>query len=168
MNKYSKNLEIFINNGIYIPFMDEKDRKILLCLQEHGRWGVQRIAKETRIPITTVYHRMKSLEKEGIIKNYTIEVDYKKIGIPLVAYVLVVVDYRLLKEARFTQYELAQKILKEKGVESAAMVTGGTDIVLKIRVATIDELNQFITVKLRNIDGIERTQTMIVLNEAEK
>ncbi len=148
--------------------MDDKDKKIIICLQEHGRWSVQKIAKETRIPITTVYHRMKNLEKEGIIKKYMIEMDYKKVGLPLAAYVLVVVDYQSLKESRFTQYELTQKLLEEKGVESASMVTGGTDIVLKIRVATIDELNQFITVKLRNIEGIERTQTMIVLNEAEK
>jgi Lrp/AsnC family leucine-responsive transcriptional regulator len=70
--------------------MDDKDRKILLCLQEHGRWGVQKIAKETRIPITTVYHRMKSLEKEGIIKRYAVVLDHKKLGMPLAAYILVV------------------------------------------------------------------------------
>ena len=148
--------------------MDEKDRKILLCLQEHGRWGVQKIAKETRIPITTGYHRMKSLEKDGVIKRYAVVLDNKKLGLPLAAYVLVVVNYSILKDTNLSQYDLTKKLLKEKEVESAAMVTGGTDIILKARVANIDELNQFITVKLRNVEGIEKTQTMIVLNEAER
>ena len=148
--------------------MDEKDRKIIECLREHGRWSTQKIAKQTRIPITTVYHRMKRFEKEGIIKLYTVELDYTKMGLPLVTYVLITVDYKALKEGSLTQYDLTKKLLGEKEVESASMVTGGTDIILKIRVANVDELNKFITVKLRNVDGIERTQTMIVLNEVEK
>ena len=148
--------------------MDSKDRKIIECLQEHGRWSVQKIARQIRTPITTVYHRMKRLEKEGVIQGYTLQVDYKKMGMPLAAYVLITVDYKALKEADMTQYDLTKKILKEKEVESATMVTGGTDIILKMRAAHVDELNTFITVKLRNIEGIEKTQTMLVLNEAEK
>ncbi len=148
--------------------MDSKDRKIIECLQEHGRWSVQKIARQIRTPITTVYHRMKRLEKEGVIQGYAVQVDYKKMGMPLAAYVLITVDYKALKEAGMTQYDLTKKILKEKEVESATMVTGGTDIILKMRAAHVDELNTFITVKLRNIEGIEKTQTMLVLNEAEK
>ena len=148
--------------------MDDKDRKIIKCLQKHGRWSVQKIAKETRIPITTVYHRMKNMEKEGVIKGYTLQLDYKKIGLALAAYVLINVDYNKLNENEISQYTLSKKILGEKEVESAAMITGGTDIMLKIRVANIDELNQFITIKLRNIKGIEKTQTMVILNEAEE
>ncbi len=152
----------------YLFKMDNKDRKIIECLREHGRWSVEKIAKQTRIPITTVYHRMKRLEKEGVIQRYSVEVDYTKIGMPLAAYVLVTVDYKALKEINLTQYDLTKKLLGEKEVESASMVTGGTDIILKMRVADVNELNKFITVKLRNFDGIERTQTMLVLNEVEK
>lgn len=152
----------------YLFKMDNKDRKIIECLREHGRWSVEKIAKQTRIPITTVYHRMKRLEKEGVIQRYSVEVDYTKIGMPLAAYVLVTVDYKALKEISLTQYDLTKKLLGEKEVESASMVTGGTDIILKMRVADVNELNKFITVKLRNFDGIERTQTMLVLNEVEK
>lgn len=152
----------------YLFKMDNKDRKIIECLREHGRWSVEKIAKQTRIPITTVYHRMKRLEKEGVIQRYSVEVDYTKMGMPLAAYVLVTVDYKALKEISLTQYDLTKKLLAEKEIESASMVTGGTDIILKMRVANVDELNKFITVKLRNFDGIERTQTMLVLNEVEK
>ncbi len=148
--------------------MDEKDRKIITCLQKNGRWSVQKIAKETRIPITTVYHRMKNMEEKGIIKRYTLQMDYKKIGLALAAYVLITVDYDKLNENEISQDTLSKKILKEKEVESAAMVTGGTDIILKIRVVNIEELNKFITVKLRNIKGIEKTRTMVILNEVEK
>ena len=148
--------------------MDNKDLRIIECLREHGRWSIQKIAKQTRIPITTVYHRMKRLEKERVIQRYSVQLDYIKMGLPLAAYVLMTVDYKGLKQINLTQYDLIKKLLEEKEVESCSMVTGGTDIILKMRVANVDELNEFITVKLRNVDGIEKTQTMIILNEVEK
>jgi len=148
--------------------MDDKDWRVIECLKENGRWSVQKISKQIRIPITTVHNRLKKLAKEGIIKKYTIVLDHKKVGRPLASYIMVTVDYHDLKEQELSQYDLAKKLLKKKEVESAAMVTGGTDIVIKVRVADIDKLNQFITVDLRNIVGIEKTQTMLILNEAEE
>ena len=145
--------------------MDEKDEKILKLLKENSKLTTQQISKKTLIPITTIHNRIKKLEKEGIIKRYTLELDNKKIGKNIAAYIHIVVDYRLLKQIKMSQHELAKKLKQYEFVEEAAMVTGGTDIIIKVRVKDIDELDDFVTKKLRNIDGIEKTQTMIVLNE---
>ncbi|MBS3114319.1 Lrp/AsnC family transcriptional regulator [Candidatus Woesearchaeota archaeon] len=145
--------------------MDEKDEKILRLLKENSKSTTQQIAKKTLIPITTVHNRIKKLEKEGIIKKYTVEVDNKKLGKNIAAYIHIVVDYRLLKEIKMSQHELARKLRQYDFVEEAAMVTGGTDIIIKVRVRDINELDDFVTKKLRNIDGIEKTQTMIILND---
>ena len=145
--------------------MDEKDEKILNLLKENSKLTTQQIAKKTLIPITTVHNRIKKLEKEGIIKKYTLNLDNKKIGKNVAAYVHITVDYRLLKENKISQHELAKKLKQNEFVEEAAMVTGGTDIIIKVRVKDIDELDDFVTKKLRNIDGIEKTQTMVILNE---
>ena len=112
-----------------------------------------------------MHNRIKKLQKEGIIKRYTVELDNKKIGKNIAAYIHITVDYRLLKEIKMSQHELAKKLKQHEFVEEAAMVTGGTDIIIKVRVTDIDELDNFVTKRLRNIDGIEKTQTMIVLNE---
>ena len=45
------------------------------------------------------------------------------------------------------------------------MITGQSDIVAKIRVKNIEEVSDFVTKELRNIDGIEKTQTLVVLTE---
>ena len=57
--------------------MDNKDLRIIECLREHGRWSIQKIAKQTRIPITTVYHRMKRLEKERVIQRWLSKVEFQ-------------------------------------------------------------------------------------------
>ena len=146
--------------------LDKKDIAILAALKENAKLSTQQIAKRTRIPITTVHNRIKKLEKEGVIKGYTVVLDNKKIGKPVGAYILITVDYKLLKEIKRTQYELTQQLLKHPATESSAMITGVSDIIIKIRCGSVDELNEFVTVYLRNIQGVEKTQTAIVLNEA--
>ena len=145
--------------------MDEKDEKVLKLLRENSKLTTHKISKRLLIPITTVHNRIKKLEKEGIIKRYTVELDNKKLGKNIAAYIHIVVDYKLLKEIKMSQQDLARKLKHYEFVEEAAMVTGGTDIIIKVRVKDIDELDDFVTKKLRNIDGIEKTQTMIILNE---
>ena len=145
--------------------MDEKDEKILKLLRENSKLTSQQVSKKILMPITTVHNRVKKLEKEGIIKKYTLELDNKKVGKAIAAYVQIIVDYKVLKEKKMPQHELAMKLKQHESVEEAAMVTGGTDILIKVRVKNVDELDNFITKYLRNIDGIEKTQTMVILNE---
>ena len=150
-------------NGVKL---DKKDEAILAILKENAKLSTQQIAKRTRIPITTVHNRVKKLEKGGVIKGYTVVLDNKKIGKPLAAFILVTVDYKRLKEMKRSQYELAQQLLRHPAVESSAMITGASDIIIKLRARNIDELNDFVTIYLRNVEGVEKTQTAIVLNEA--
>ena len=145
--------------------MDKKDEQIIEILKENSKLSTQQISKKTSIPITTVHNRIKKLEKEGVIKRYTLELDNKKLGKDIAAYINIVVDYRLLKEKNLSQHELARKLKQHEFVEEAAMITGGTDLIIKVRVKNLDQLDNFVTKYLRNIEGIEKTQTMVILNE---
>jgi len=145
--------------------MDKKDQKIIEVLQENSRSSTQAIAKKTLIPITTVHNRIKKLKQSGIIDKFTISLNYKKIGKSLAAYIQITVDYSELKRIKKTQHELAAQLKNHKDVEQVAMLTGGSDIIIKIRVSDIDALDTFVTKDIRNIDGIEKTQTAIILNE---
>ena len=145
--------------------MDNNDEKILSLMKENSRLTSQQISKKTLMPITTVHYRIKRLEKEGIIKKYTLELDHKKLGKNVTAYVHIIVDYKSLREKKITQHELAKVLKQFDFVEEAAIVTGGVDIIIKVRVKDVDELDDFVIKKLRNINGIEKTQTMVVLSE---
>ena len=146
--------------------MDEKDEKILKLLKENSKLTTKQIAKKILMPITTIHVRIKKLEKVGVIKKYTLEFDHKKLDKNVSAYILITVDYKSLKEIKMSQHELVRKLKQYEFVEEAAMVTGGTDIIIKVRVKDVDELDDFVTKKLRNIEGMEKTQTMVILNEA--
>ena len=86
MRNLAKNRKIYIKNEIYIPFMlDNKDLAIIEVLKHNSNFSTQQISKKTGIPISTVHNRIRKLEKSGIIKEYTILLDNKKIGKPIAA-----------------------------------------------------------------------------------
>ena len=146
--------------------LDKNDLKIIEALKENSSLSTQKISKKTNIPITTVHNRIKKLEKEGVIEGYTVKLNNKKIGKTITAYIMITVDYKLLQQLKISQYELARKLKASPAVEDAAMITGAGDIIIKVGVKDIDDLNQFVTIELRNIKGVEKTQTAVVLNEA--
>lgn len=145
--------------------MDKKDLRILEILKERGDLTVRQIASRTLLPMTTVHHRIKRMRSEGVIKRYTIEVDHGKIGKGLASYVLVRVDSKYLKGFRKTQHDLVKVLNSMDFVEKADIVTGTIDIVLLIRVKDVEELDRVIVERLRDVQGIESTQTLVILKE---
>lgn len=166
MEYVTKNTENYINNGILFHSMDfdQKDLHILDILKQNARFTTKQIAKKLNIPITTVHNRIKKLEKLEIIKNYTVNLDYKKLGKPIVSYILMTVMYILPNGTKIKQDEVAKRIRSLENVEEVNILTGGFDIMIKVRSKDIDELNDFVIKKLRAIEGVDKTQTMIVLS----
>ena len=141
--------------------MDDKDFRVLEILKENSKLTTKQIAKKLNLPITTVHNRIKKLERNGIVKNYTVVLDHKKLGRNISSYVLVTVRY---DKEETSQERIAREIKGHHEVEEVSIVAGGTDILARVRVGDIDDLNEFIIKKLRNINGVDRTQTMIVLS----
>jgi DNA-binding Lrp family transcriptional regulator len=81
--------------------MDEKDKLILFELLQDCRQPLSKIAKEVRLPQQTVSYRIAKLEKEKIIKKYTINVDYQKLGLNRHSLYL---DLRGIKAEKVNEY----------------------------------------------------------------
>ena len=74
----------------------------------------------------------------------------------------------MIKASYTDQRLIVQKLLEHPSVENAAIMTGNTDIVIRIRVKSIEDLNKFILDYLRKIKGIQDSTTMISLENYEK
>ncbi|MFH1664218.1 MAG: Lrp/AsnC family transcriptional regulator [archaeon] len=143
--------------------MQDKSEQILEFLKKNSRLSLREIAKKAGIPLTTAHNRIKKMQKEGIIKNYSVEIDYSKLGFSLCAYILALVNYNVKHSV--SQQEIAKKILHLGFVETVDIITGEFDLLIKVRTKNVQQLNKFITKELRNIEGIDKTTTMIVLEE---
>ena len=60
--------------------IDLKDRKILYQLDVNARQSNARIGKKVRLSPEVVFHRIRNLEKRGIIEGYYATLDPTKFG----------------------------------------------------------------------------------------
>lgn len=65
--------------------LDEKDRRIIEVLKNNARTSYTEIAKILGLSDVAVLKRIRRLEQLGIIKRYTIVLDYKKLGYNIVS-----------------------------------------------------------------------------------
>ncbi len=145
--------------------LDEKDLKILEILQEHAEYTTRQIAKKTLLPATTIHHRIQKLKAEGIIRKYTVKLDWSKLGKSFIAYVLISVSLPLLKQKKKTQYDVAREIKRFSFVERADIVSGGADLVCILRVKDVEEFDKVLLGKLQLVEGVEKTQSLIVIHK---
>ncbi len=145
--------------------MDKTNIKIIKALEQNSRLSTNDIWKITGIPQTTAYNRIKKLKEEGIIEKFTIKLNKKKIGKGLAAYILCTVSYRTTKGEKLSQINVAKGVKAMSEVEDVSIVTGELDLIVKVAVEDVDTLNDFIVNKLRDVEGIEKTVTCVVLSE---
>jgi len=149
----------------YSIIMDKKDNKILDLLELDSGLTTSKISKKTNIPITTVHNRIQKMKKEGVIKNFTVNINYEKIGKPLTAYILVAVNQNLSGD--ISQQDIGKKIQMYDDVQNVDIVTGTTDLLIKVRIKSMRELSNLITNSFRKIKGVDKTQTMMVLESLD-
>ncbi len=141
---------------------DDKDARILSVLKENARLSRWQISKKVNLPVTTVHNRIKRMEKQNVIKNYTVEVNYEKIGKKVSAYVLS--TYNIEREEG-REREIPRELKKIEGVELVSQVTGKIDQILKIRCESVQELQRILIDKVRKIQGLSSTETLVVLKD---
>ena len=61
--------------------------------------------------------------------------------------------------------EVAKAVRAVAGVDEAEMVYGLYDVVAKVKVETMDELRQIIAYKIRRIEKVLSTQTILVVDK---
>lgn len=136
--------------------MDTRDQKIVNVLLENSRLSCREIAKRIGCSVATVVNRMRELEKNGIIKGYTTQLDYEKLGYDVQA----VISLRISKGKLF---EVEKKIAVHPQVFAVYDVTGNFDAIVVAKFKSRKALDTFLK-KIQTYDFVERTDTKLVLN----
>lgn len=137
--------------------LDQTDFEILEALQKDSRQTYTEIGKRLRLSHSTVYDRVKRMEKEGIIRGYTTDIDFEKAGIRSILAVVTV--YTDPKETESVAERLAQR------AEVHEVYTSFSDellIVAKVMAQSQENLHGFIANSIAPLDGVLRIRTMIV------
>ncbi len=137
--------------------LDHVDLDLLAALADDPRATVVGLAERLGLSRNTVQARMARLERSGVFLSFERALSSVALGFPLEAFVNV--QLRQGDLPRITQ-ELAQ--LPE--VVQAHGLSGQTDLI--VRVACRDAHHLFdIDARVLAIDGVERTETQLIMGE---
>ena len=142
--------------------MDETDLK-LLELADHGITKYSLLAKRLNMPLSTVHSRMKRMELEKVIRGYRADIDWKKAGLNLTAFVLIKADVGKLRETGMTQDSLLEELMETDFVDEGFVITGEADLLIRITARDSSHLKDILLRDIDAMEGITGTRTIIVL-----
>jgi len=146
--KMDKNLDI-----------DNIDLKIISLLNEDAKTPYTEIAKKVFVSSGTVHVRMKKLEDMGVVKSATLNIDFSKLGYDIAAFLGIYLQ-------RSSLYDNVIESLQEiPEVVRAYYTTGNYSIFAKIICQDTDHLRNVLD-SIQQVEGIDRTETLIVLEES--
>jgi len=138
--------------------MDMIDNNILEILKQNGREKASKISKKIHLSIPAVSERIKKLEDKNIIEKYTIKINREKIG-----YKLLVVIFVSIEQTDNIKH-LREIIINYPEVIECHHIVGDYDYMLKVLLKDSFELEDFISNKLKNIKGVQKSNTIVILS----
>ena len=139
--------------------MDDTDRMIVEALRADGRMSMRSLAELIHISRASTYARVARLEREGVITRYAAIIDPVRAGYALSAYVYLDIAQRSWKSVR-------RQLLTMPEVDHIALVSGGHDIVLRVRARDAVALRDTVLTRLQDIPEVNSTQTVLIFEEA--
>lgn len=133
------------------------DKKLIDLLEENSRRSFVSIANIFGVSETAIRKRVKNLERKGVIKRYTVDIDYKKIGLNVHA--LIGID--TTPESYIYVIESLKSMNEVKNLYSS---TGDHMLMVETILKNSEELSNFVK-KLEKIRGVTRVCPAILLEK---
>ena len=143
--------------------LDKVDKSLLRALQADGRLSNVELARKISLSPPAAHARLRRLEKDGYIRQYTAVVDREKAGYDLLCFIHI-----SLQMHQVTQVEkFREATRKMPEVLECHHITGEYDYLLKVVLRNRKDLERFVVDKLTPIPGVARIHTSLVFTEVK-
>lgn len=142
------------------PELDHIDLQIIALMLQDAKTSYADIGQKLFVSGGTVHVRLKKLTEMGIITGSRLKVDFSKLGFDIIAFLGI-----FLEKSQY--YNEVIKALKEiPEVVSAHYTTGNYSIFARLMCKDTEHLRDVLSTKIQVIEGIQRTETFISLEES--
>ncbi len=140
--------------------LDDVDKKILEALMKDAKKPYTEVAKKAFVSGGTVHVRMRKLEDAGIVEGTTLKVNYAKLGFDITAFIGIYLEKSALYDT------VIEELRKINEIVSIHYTTGNYSIFCRMYCRDTRHLKDILHDKVQKVDGIERTDTIISLEES--
>ena len=136
--------------------IENVDLEILKILSKDGRSSHRSIATELEKSHLTIKKHIDDLEKNKIIKGYSVDVDFEKLGYDIIALIEITIS-------KGKMLEVEKDIAHHPNIYGVYDVTGVYDAIILARFKTRNELSSLVK-KINSYEYVVRTNTHLILN----
>lgn len=144
--------------------LDEVDHALIRELQKNSRITNADLAELAGIAQSTCISRVRSLVQRGVIKNFTVELDPKALGLELE--VLISVTLRAGARANLSSFMSEMRALPE--VVQVFFLGGSEDFIVHLAVRDSAHVREFVLENLSNNPVVASTRTNMVFEHLHK
>lgn len=138
--------------------MKKSEMIILSNLRNNARQSLTRMGRKTSIPISTIYEKIRCYE-EGVIKKYTVIVDFGKLGFATRVSML-------LKTAKDRRDELKNFLLENKAVNNVYKLNNEYDFMVDGVFRELKDVEEFLD-KVENSFGVSDKKLFYIVDEVK-
>ncbi len=139
--------------------IDKTDVRIINEMMGNAEISYADLGKKLFVSAGTIHVRIKKLQEAGIVKGTKMNVDIKKLGYDITAFVGIYLEKSSMYD------DVAKELMKIPEIVRLNYTTGNYSMFIEIICKDINQLRHVLHDGLQKIKGIERTETLISLEE---
>ena len=140
--------------------LDKLDLQIIQVMMQDAEVSYADLGKQFFVSGGTIHVRIKKLEELGIVQGKRLAVDLKVLGYDIIAFIGIYLE----KSSMYDNVAQALKAIPQ--VVRVNYTTGNYSMFVEIVCKDIQQLRFVLHDELQKIKGIERTETLISLEES--
>ncbi|NNM92450.1 MAG: Lrp/AsnC family transcriptional regulator [Candidatus Eremiobacteraeota bacterium] len=137
--------------------LDELDAVLLDALQGNARSTYAELGALVGLSAPAAHERVKRLEARGFVRRYAAQLDAKRVGLGLIAFI----SCYTTQDCDYTSFTDALGAIPE--IVEVHSVAGEESFLCKVMTRSTDHLDDLLT-RLKTMRGMARTRTTIVLS----
>ena len=138
--------------------LDDTDRRILDELIADGRLSMRTLSERLHISRANAYARVERLQRSGVIRGFTADVDPAAAGLGTSAYVTLNLRQHDWREVR-------AQLLELDGIAHIGLLGGEFDVILLVRARDNADLRRLVLDEIQSMPGVLNTRTHLVFEE---
>lgn len=138
--------------------LDDLDIEILNQLNSDSSIANSRLAEIIGLAPSTTLMRVRGLVQRKIIRKFTLDIDYKTIGLGVQA----IVFLSLRRQDEATMRPMIERISSAGNVVQIFHVSGNEDLLVHVAVCDSESLREFIQTHLTSDPNVRNAQTHLI------
>ena len=139
--------------------LDKLDLQIIHEMMENAEISYAELGKKLFVSGGTIHVRIKKLQELSVVKGTKLHVDLKQLGYDVIAFIGIYLEKSSLYDS------VARELQKIPEIVRLNYTTGNYSMFAKILCRDTNHLKEILHDRIQNIGGINRTETLISLEE---